>query len=228
MSSSASPDIVTNGLVLCLDAADKKSYPGSGTTWFDRSGNGNNGTLVAGPVYSATNQGILTFDGVDDYAGVPCPQLVGKATVTVDMYTNWRSKTAGMFFGFSNYDVWTSSDTLGYNNGQSNVIGISAATVTALGLKGKFHHYVFVMNSSGNLTTNKIYIDGISVGALTAVVGGDSACVSFPSSMRICTWNSGGFNGDNAVGSFRVYDRELSPQEIKQNFKATKSKFNLL
>ena len=217
--------IVKDSLILCLDAVDKKSYSGTGTTWYDRSGNSNNGTLVGGPAYSSDNRGILTFDGVDDYATASCSQLVGKATVTVDMYTNWRSKTGGMFFGFTTYDVWTQSDTLGYNNGASNVIGIPAATVTALKLKGNYHHYAFVMNGSGNLTTNKIYIDGISVGALTAVVGADGACPSFPSSMSICTWNAGGFNGDNIISSFRVYSRELTPEEIQQNFNATRGRF---
>ena len=57
---------VTDGLVLDLDAANSLSYPGTGTTWTDLSGNGNNGTLV-GPSYTTDNQGALVFDGVDDY-----------------------------------------------------------------------------------------------------------------------------------------------------------------
>jgi hypothetical protein len=56
--------IVTNGLVLYLDG---KQYPGSGTTWTDLSGNGNNGTLVNGVGYNSGNLGSLSFDGVDDY-----------------------------------------------------------------------------------------------------------------------------------------------------------------
>jgi hypothetical protein len=64
---SHSPSIVTNGLVLCLDAANTKSYPGSGTTWTDLSGRGNNGTLVNGVGYNSGNLGSLVFDGVDDY-----------------------------------------------------------------------------------------------------------------------------------------------------------------
>jgi hypothetical protein len=58
--------IVTNGLVLLLDAGNPASYPGSGTTWFDLSGNGNNGTLVNGVGYNSDNGGSLVFDGVDD------------------------------------------------------------------------------------------------------------------------------------------------------------------
>lgn len=59
--------IVTDGLVLCLDAANPKSYPGSGTAWMDLSGNGNNGTLTNGPTYNSGNKGSIVFDGVNDY-----------------------------------------------------------------------------------------------------------------------------------------------------------------
>ena len=58
-----SPSIVTNGLVLCLDAANTKSYPGSGTTWTDISGNGTSGTLTNGPVFNSANLGYFVFDG---------------------------------------------------------------------------------------------------------------------------------------------------------------------
>jgi hypothetical protein len=61
------PNIVTDGLVLYLDAANQKSYPGTGTTWNDLSGNGNNGTLVNGPTFNSDNNGSIVFDGVDDY-----------------------------------------------------------------------------------------------------------------------------------------------------------------
>ena len=61
-----SPRIVTDGLVLCLDAASKRSYPGAGTTWTDLKG-GNNGTLTNGPTFDADNGGSIVFDGSDDY-----------------------------------------------------------------------------------------------------------------------------------------------------------------
>ena len=60
------PRTITDGLVLCLDAANRKSYPGSGTTWTDLSGRGNTGTLTNGPTYSSANGGSIVFDGTDD------------------------------------------------------------------------------------------------------------------------------------------------------------------
>jgi len=59
--------IVRNGLVLHLDAANRKSYPGTGTTWTDLSGLNNNGTLTNGVSYQSVNQGAFNFDGIDDF-----------------------------------------------------------------------------------------------------------------------------------------------------------------
>jgi hypothetical protein len=67
MSCFAGPSAVTSGLVLELDAANTKSYTGSGTTWTDLSGNGNNGVLTNGPTYSSLNGGYIVFDGINDY-----------------------------------------------------------------------------------------------------------------------------------------------------------------
>ena len=61
------PNIVEDGLVLALDAGNTKSYPGSGTTWTDLSGKGNNGTLTNGPTFDSGNGGAIFFDGGNDY-----------------------------------------------------------------------------------------------------------------------------------------------------------------
>ena len=72
MAFSRGPSIVTNGLVLALDAANHKSYPGSGTTWFDLSGNSHDGTLTGGPTFNSDNGGSIVFDGTDG-SDVPVP-----------------------------------------------------------------------------------------------------------------------------------------------------------
>ena len=70
MGLSHSPSLVLSGLTLCLDAANTKSYVGSGTTWTDLSGNSNTGTLTNGPTYSSANGGSIVFDGTNDYATI--------------------------------------------------------------------------------------------------------------------------------------------------------------
>jgi hypothetical protein len=63
MSVYSGPDIADSGLTLCLDAGNPVSYPGTGTTWADVSGQGNNGTLVNNPAFNSANGGILVFTG---------------------------------------------------------------------------------------------------------------------------------------------------------------------
>jgi len=63
-------NVITRGLVLHLDVSALESYPGSGTSWNDLSGNNNNGTLTNGPTYSSDNQGYINFDGTNDYVTI--------------------------------------------------------------------------------------------------------------------------------------------------------------
>ena len=70
MGVSYNSSIVTNGLVLCLDAGNPRSYPGTGSTWYDVSGNKTPSSLLNSPAYTATGGGYFTFDGIDDYGTV--------------------------------------------------------------------------------------------------------------------------------------------------------------
>ena len=70
MGLSHSSRIVTDGLVFCVDAGDKMSYPGAGTTWTDLSKNRNNGTLINGPTFDSANGGSISLDGSNDYISV--------------------------------------------------------------------------------------------------------------------------------------------------------------
>ena len=82
-----------DGLVLCLDAANTRSYPGSGTTWADLSGNGNSGTLTNGPTYSSANGGFLSFDGTNDYVDLGQSNKFASTNLTLDVWLNLPSGT---------------------------------------------------------------------------------------------------------------------------------------
>ena len=81
-------NIITRGLVLHLDASALESYPGSGTSWSDLSGNGNNGTLTNGPTFSSGNQGYINFDGTNDYVTIPDSSNwdFGTGEFTIDLW----------------------------------------------------------------------------------------------------------------------------------------------
>jgi prepilin-type N-terminal cleavage/methylation domain-containing protein len=82
---SINPYIVTSGLVLNLDAGNTASYPGTGTTWTDLSGNGNNGTIFNGATYNGANGGAIVFDGVDDYVDTGRILNTGNATTSLSL-----------------------------------------------------------------------------------------------------------------------------------------------
>jgi len=213
---------VRDGLVLHLDAANPKSYPGTGTLWKDLSGNGNNVTLTNGPTFNSDYGGNIVFDGGNDYANFFAPNLSG--TATVEMWVKVKSLfsgTAKMFFGWNRYDVYSPTNgVLGYNTGNSDVYGISAATVTSLSLYNNWKHYVFEMRSDVSYTNNKIYIDTVSQ-TLSQQQGGEGI------SNRNFNSGDGRFPGwrintsylmNMDIASFKVYNRSLTQEEISQNY----------
>ena len=220
--------IVTDGLILNLDAGFVSSYPRTGTTWTDLSGSGNTGTLFNGPTYNSDNGGSIVFDGVDDYCDAT---LNNRSTIanTVEMYVRWRSGSNGMFVGFNIYDIWTSLGNLGFNTGVSDVYGISSSRVTELNLRGtnqnNWHHYVFIFTNQ--VQNNKIYIDG-NEEILSQQRGATNLTSNrvFPTSVRFAGWlSSTGFllNGDYLYA--RIYNRELTSEEVLQNYYAGLQRF---
>jgi hypothetical protein len=231
------PNIVTDGLVLALDAGSKKSYAGSGTTWKDLSGNGNNGTLVNVPTFDSGNGGSIVFDGVDDYAELPYDSywdtnVFGSATnftlecwYKPDLFKNWdtiieKSSNSGFYSESEGAAIWTnnvsiqgvfSSGVTG-NPGGSNVI-ISYNTTTL-----KWYH----INFTGDGTTLRLYVDGIQ--RATGLISSRTIAVE--------NGNVGPRFGrrafmDGKLGTAKFYTRALSASEIQQNYNATKSRFGV-
>jgi len=99
------PRIVTSNVVLALDAADRNSYPGSGTLWKDLSGNRNHGTLVNGPTFSDSNGGSIVFDGVDDYINLNAGNAIN----------NWNpdgTDPALSYISYTSASVWFRASTV--------------------------------------------------------------------------------------------------------------------
>lgn len=224
-----SPKIITDGLVLYLDAANKKSYPGSETTWNDLSKGKNNGTLVNGPTFSSANGGSLLFDGVDDYATGLGTAIISTTQITISIWNNGQvAKNSTIFFftesGYNRVCLvhlpWSDSNIY-FDCGASSTTTYDRISklATATDYQG-WHYWVFTKNSTtGNM---RIYRDGIlwhSASSLTA-------------SLRSCNVGRLGSDGSinyhqGNIASFMVYNRELSANEILQNFNATKGRFGL-
>lgn len=224
------PRIVTDGLVLCLDAGNTKSYNTgiSTTVWNDVSGRRNNTTLTNGPTFDSANGGSILFDGTNDYVDFFAPDLT--TTATVEMWIKASSFSSNdMFFGWLQYDVITLTGSFGYNTNNSDIFGIPAATVTSLGLLNTWAHYVFEMRSDVAYTNNKIYINGVSQ-SLSQVLGLESAANrTFNSGNgRIAGWrNADTFFMPMNCSVFKVYNRALTQAEISQNFNATRGRYGI-
>ena len=220
--------VVRDGLVLHLDAANRKSYPGSGTAWNDLSKNNNNVVLTNGVGYNSTNNGNLAFDGVDDHVDFFAPTL--GATTTVEMWVQLGAAFAGkMFFGWLQYDVYCPSGHIGFNTASSDCHGINATTVTALGLVNTWHHYVFEMRSDVSYTNNKIYIDSVSY-PLSQILGVENTTrrVFNSGNGRIGGWrNDLSYKKVMNCSTFNVYNRALTSVEIQQNFNALRGRYSI-
>jgi hypothetical protein len=240
MATSYSPKIITDGLVLCLDAGDKKSYSGSGTTWTDRSSQ-NNGTLYNGPTFDSSKGGLLSFDGVNDYlqVDVDTTALNGDPSLSVDMFVRRRTGTSiGGNAGFwgvggsgrgKSFQGWTPT---------TNLIHLDIYDSTRLATshyypEGEFVYICWTKNGTGTETTNvKCYIDGVEV-SLTKNRN-ETITNQFNTStsgVGICLGrinaDSTNFHAPIDVSAFRVYNRALTASEILQNYNATKGRFGL-
>jgi len=228
MAFSNGPGIITNGLVLALDASDKNSYPGSGTTWTDISGNGNNGTLTNGPTFSSANGGTIVFDGSDDYvvltnASTPLTNLSYETILKID------SIPASNTFR----SIWQKSADWNYSTGISlqmiygyltfsygSIWGGSVSYLLSNLTVGNWYHIVGT-SSSVSSGTSRMYINGSLV-----ATGANAATPTSTSDLTLGSGNGGNFLGNISV--FRTYNRELAAAEILQNYNAQKSRFNLI
>ena len=211
-----------NGLILYYDAENAGSYSG-GNTIFDISGNANDGTISLGYVPATvptlgTNKVIRFPASANTKIDFTADELTA-TTITVEMWSIAYSFASGMFFGFQIHDVWTQGGTLGYNTGQGDVYGISAARINALNVAGRWTHYVFVMNV-GDYRRNKIYINGVSESLSQQYTQQLGSNANFNSGVgRIGGWRiDNNYQQVMDLGVFKIYNRELTQAEITTNY----------
>lgn len=226
------PPIVTNGLVLHLDAGSRQSYPGSGTTWTDLSGNGNTGTLTNGPTFNAANQGSIVFDGVNNVVtGSLPPEISGTQTCTQGCWfkrTTISSLSAFTGFGTNSsttnrfvIQVW--SDGIIYLSFDTAAWGYFTSNDT------NWHNIQVVFNGTltGNSNRLKAYFDGVETalsftGTIPANVGTPTG--GYRIGQTFTTTNQ---YGSSSIANVSIYNRALSAAEVAQNYNALKNRFGL-
>ena len=219
-----SGSIPTSGLVLNLDASNAASYAGSGSTWYDISGNNYNGILESGVTYSSSDGGTMVFNGT------------GNNRVQTNLNTAFTDFTVGIWYkdnGSQAYGRLMDKDFvngfwLGRNGGAASSWGGGIKENDGIyGIfipltDGQWHFIVSVRSGS----THTIYGDGITNQKSNTV--GNSALSS--KSIAIGGWSEGGTPSQVLTGSISqalVYNRALTEAEILQIFNATKAKYGL-
>ena len=217
MSFHYSPKIVTNGLVLMLDTANPKSYPGSGDTWYDLSGNNHNGVLNNSPSWE---NGVFAFDGTNQstrISSLPLPNEISISFFLSAPGAQYNTFTIGNYWfslqpGSNNRFFFNTNDGTGYNtlSTPTNVFPynvMSYVTVTA------------AQTSTGY--TKKIYINGEYQSSQ------DVSAIQFlgnTTNLWLGQHGSAGFDQCD-FANLKMYNRPLSDSEVLQNYEATKSRF---
>lgn len=219
MSLHHSPKIVTDGLVLCLDAANRKSYSGSGTVWKDLAGN-NNGTLTNGPTFSSENGGSIVFDGVNDY--VDFTNSSPSNVVSVSIWMNLNNSENFPIILAGNSSVYSSGswswsmfnyNSIFYirgNNGGGGAINIPASTLVNV-----WTNWVLVRNDGSNIC--RAYRNGI-------LFGTSNETSSVNDTLSI---GRGGSYLNGRIPQVHIYNRALTPTEVLQNYNSLKGRFGL-
>jgi hypothetical protein len=236
MGTSYSPRTVTNGLVWCLDAANAKSYPGSGTLWYDISGNANNATLTNAAMYVARD---MVFNGstyytAQAYTHPSATQMTievwvksASAIQATTIVSKWGALNLGRYSWMLFTDLWVAGEmnflvgnATGQNYGRYNVSHNIAPNV--------FAHFVVTYNAG----IVAIYKNGEALsGTITGVIPTVITPCATPLSLG-CDYD--GTTTDVArrfrAGSIpfvRIYSSILTADEVAQNFNALRGRFGI-
>jgi hypothetical protein len=230
------PKIVTDGLVLCLDAANRKSYPGSGTSWTDLSGNGNNGTFggsTTAPIFNNGNGGSIVFDGSNDIITMSnSSSLKPVSAMTIEIFcyiqnnsTTWASIIQYPYVSNSHsspYFEWGI-----YANMQSRYLHSRINGITLV----NSNFSVWNFNEWSNLVLTysssfaRFYVNGLDAGS-----AGVAPSISYdnPSNNILIGKNAaGGEPFEGRMGCIKMYDKALSANEVQQNYNALKGRYGL-
>jgi hypothetical protein len=211
------PSIVRDGLVLHLDAANVKSYPGSGSTWFDMSGNGNNGVITGSVPYSSLFGGVLNTPGTTgNYINVSLNLTSVNHTVMVSSRYADSSQNGRVLSGLSNNWLLGHHST-GNTRGDYFANGwVYLPSNTGGDVWG-------IYTGTGNISTDtwEAYDNAVLKASNTAGSQG-------PNGLSIGRYGAGNSEYSNAyVGFVMCYDRVLSSIEIQQNYNAMKGRYGL-
>jgi len=243
------PEITTRGLVLYLDAANNKSYPGSGTIWTDLSGNGNHGTLLNGPSFTSSNKGSIGIDGTNDYVRVnhsDSLNFTGNFTVEVfvKINTNVFTPTCCNAYNIVSKKATVNQSNKGWmcyydfrtngilqlrtNDGSGSPTTDSTPTsnIDNRSILSQTNNFVYsCWTSSFNIAN--FFVNGVFKRTSRAANAANYADLSNTTNLWIGMLNGSSDSTNFNIGMVKIYNRVLSDTEIFNNYNALKGRYGL-
>jgi hypothetical protein len=213
-------------LVLYLDAANSRSYPGTGTTWNDLSGNGNTGTLLNGPTYNSTNNGVIVFDGTDDVVNCgttipPAGNMSIFAWVYLTSVNSLWNLIVTKWFGGEDFH-WALKSPTGNGAGlKQNLYTSTSSDVygTTVFLTNTWYYVGFTLTNGGPLTFYQNGIVDNTVSPISRQTAGSPLQIG---DARPATYGLIG-----RIPQVSIYNRAITASEVLQNYNALRGRYNL-
>ena len=228
-----SPKVVTDGLVLYLDAANTKSYPGSGITWTDLSRSGNSSELN-GPTFNSANGGSIVFDGTNDFVEIQ-NQIQFDQTDPFTLSSWVKSSNVSNELIINNENILYTGYRLNINVNANIEIGLRNSISDDIAIEtlnsinaNTWYHIVGTYDGTSNVSGMKIYINGVEESTNTISNTLTSSTLSNQRTLlgiRRLSPPPDPLRGN--IANVQIYNRALSAQEVLQNYNATKTRFGL-
>jgi hypothetical protein len=211
--------IITSGITLYLDAANKKSYPGTGTSWFDLSGNNQTFTINGPVTYNSANNGYLEFNSSTEYTQSNSAVSLARNNITVDLWV--RVYTHGDWNDFVSNN-WVNNGWLMFGSSSLWVFGIAKSNVQYIA-SNSHNNSTSWTNLIGTYdgSTVRLYVNGV-VSSTTASLA--AAILDTNYVIRVAQQ---GDPGAYDISTIKVYNRALSASEAYQNFNALRGRYGL-
>lgn len=242
MACNAGPDIIEDGLVLCLDAGNKLSYPGTGSVWYDISGNGNHFNLYNVPTFDTDNGGSISFNGTDEYArsvntidlshtGRYIVEATWKVSNTVasflwELSATWNSNAAGcgLALHHSGYNYVSGK----CHQNHSSRSGARNFTIPTANMQWNTSLQLLstISDSTGILVYLNAELKDFTTDFSTSKSSSNQASVGRNDYIWLGARNGFSIPMLGNIASFKIYkDKKLSVNEIRQNHEATAGRF---
>ena len=228
-----SPKVVTDGLVLYLDAANTKSYPGIGITWTDLSRSGNSSKLN-GPTFNSANGGSIVFNGTNDYVEIQ-NQIQFDQTDPFTLSSWVKSSNVSNQLIINNENILYTGYRLNINVNANIEIGLRSSISDDIAIEtlnsirpNTWYHIVGTYDGHSNVSGMKIYINGVEEDTNTISNTLTSSTLSNQKTLlgiRKSSSPPDPLRGN--IANVQIYNRALSTIEITQNYNATRTRFGL-